>query len=222
MAQPNTKGTVVVVLDLDDTLYKEADYHASGLAEVCRRIESLYGISVIARLDELRESGETDLLAGLCRLAGLPLSVKESLLWVYRLHQPSISLTAQVSDFLENLEGRYQVAVLTDGRSISQRLKLKALELGHLPVYISEEHGADKPSPIRFELIMREMPAARYFYIGDNPKKDFVAPNGLGWTTVCLRDDGRNIHRQDLTKLSPNQLPSHWIDSLDEFLILVC
>lgn len=219
--QPETKGTVIV-LDLDDTLYKEADYQASGLTEVCRWIEVLYGISVTAGLNELRESGENDLLAGLCLLAGLPLSVKESLLWIYRLHQPTISMTDQVSDFLKNLEARYQVAVLTDGRSISQRLKLKSLGLSHLPVYISEEHGAEKPSPIRFEMIMRDTPAARYFYIGDNPNKDFIAPNNLGWTTVCLRDDGRNIHRQDLTKISLNQLPGHWIDSLHEFLNLVC
>lgn len=221
MALPNAKD-MVVVLDLDDTLYKEADYRASGLAEVCRWIESLYGKSVAARLNELRESGETDLLAGLCRLAGLPLSVKESLLWIYRVHQPAIALTSQVSEFLKDLEDRYQIAILTDGRSVSQRLKLQSLGLSHLPVYISEEHGADKPSPIRFELIMREMPAAHYFYIGDNPKKDFVAPNSLGWTTVCLRDDGRNIHCQDLNRLSPNQLPNHWIESLNDFLTLVC
>jgi putative hydrolase of the HAD superfamily len=221
MALPEPKDTVVV-LDLDDTLYKEVDYHASGLVAVSRWIESLYGISVTAGLRELQESGEPDLLAGLCRLAGLPLSVKESLLWAYRLHQPDISLTSQTADLLKNLESKYPVAILTDGRSISQRLKLKALGLSHLPVYISEEHGADKPSPLRFELIMREMPAAHYVYVGDNPKKDFLAPNALGWTTIGLRDDGRNIHRQDLSKLLPNQLPSRWIDSLDEILTSIC
>ena len=221
MAQREAKGTVVV-LDLDDTLYKEADYHASGLAEVCRWIDALYNKSVTEELDKLRESGEKDLLAGLCRLVGLPLSVKESLLWVYRLHQPAINLSAKAAEFLKHLESNHQVAILTDGRSISQRLKLKSLGLSHLPVYISEEHGSDKPSPVRFELIMREIPAERYFYIGDNLNKDFIAPNNLGWKTVCLRDDGRNIHRQDLTKLSSNQFPSHWIDSLHEFFHLVC
>lgn len=212
----------VVVLDLDDTLYKEVDYHTSGLAAVGRWIESLYGRSVTAGLRELQESGEPDLLAGLCRIAGLPLSVKESLLWVYRLHQPDINLTAQANNFLKNLVAKYQVAILTDGRSISQRLKLKALGLSHLPAYISEEHGADKPSPLGFELIMREMPADRYIYVGDNTEKDFLAPNALGWRTIGLRDDGRNIHRQDLSKLLPNQLPGRWVDSLDEILTGLC
>lgn len=206
-----------IVLDLDDTLYKEIDYHASGLAEVCRWIENFYGISVTTGLDNLRKSGETDLLAGLCRLAKLPLSVKESLLWIYRLHQPAISLTSQASYLLKNLEKKHKIAILTDGRSISQRMKLKSLGLSHLPLYISEEHGcSDKPSLIRFELIMREISASRYFYIGDNPEKDFFAPNTLGWTTIGLRDDGRNIHRQNLTELEPDYLPRYWIDSLDE------
>lgn len=217
MAQPEAKDTVVV-LDLDDTLYEEADYHASGLAEVCHWIGSLYGIPVSAKLNELRESGETDLLAGLCHLAELPLSVKESLLWIYRLHKPKISLTDEVSDFLRNLEARYQVAILTDGRSISQRLKLKSLGLSHLPVYISEEHGGDKPSPVRFKLIMHEMIGLKYCYVGDNPKKDFIAPKLLGWKTIGLLNNGRNIHSQDLNNLTKEQTPNIWIKNISQAL----
>lgn len=221
MAMPDQTGTVVV-LDLDDTLYKEADYHASGLAAVCLWLGTLYGKSCQVALKNLEDSGETDLLAGLCRLAGLPLSVKESLLWVYRLHEPKIELAASTKGVLNHLQGKHRVAILTDGRSVSQRLKLKALGLSQLPAYISEDHGADKPSPLRFELIMRDMPAAGYVYVGDNPKKDFVAPNSLGWLTIGLRDDGRNIHKQNLSNLVQEQLPSFWIDSLEELLTNLC
>jgi putative hydrolase of the HAD superfamily len=35
--------------------------------------------------------------------------------------------------------------------------------------------------------------AARFLYVGDNPDKDFLAPNRLGWTTVMVRDE-RNLH----------------------------
>ncbi len=69
---------------------------------------------------------------------------------------------------------------------------------------------------------MRDMPAAEYVYVGDNPKKDFIAPNSLGWLTIGLRDDGRNIHKQDLSNLDPEQLPSLWIESLEELLTHVC
>jgi len=221
MTLPDLSDTVIV-FDLDDTLYKEADYHASGLSAVCDWIEALYGTTVTDSLHELQAAGEADLLAGLCRLSGLPLSVKESLLWMYRLHSPEIQLSPQVSALVEQVEALCKVAILTDGRSISQRQKLKALGLSHLPAYISEEHGADKPSPLRFELIMCEMPAKRYVYVGDNPKKDFIAPNALGWVTIGLRDDGRNIHRQQLDNLPIDQLPNHWIDSLDEILNCIC
>ena len=30
----------------------------------------------------------------------------------------------------------------------------------------------------------------------DNPDKDFIAPNNLGWTSICLIDKGLNIHKQ--------------------------
>jgi putative hydrolase of the HAD superfamily len=58
-------------------------------------------------------------------------------------------------------------------------------------------------------------PSSAYYYIGDNPAKDFQAPNHLGWTTICLLDDGRNIHPQDFT-LSPQMLPQHIVPQLTE------
>lgn len=33
-----------------------------------------------------------------------------------------------------------------------------------------------------------------FIYVGDNVKKDFITPNALGWKTICIKDDGRNIH----------------------------
>ena len=212
----------VVVLDLDDTLYKEADYRASGLAAVCARLETLFGKSFRVVLNNLQDSGESDLLAGLCRVAGLPLSVKDSLLWVYRLHEPRIQLSTSTQAVVTRLQEKCRVAILTDGRSISQRMKLKALGISHLPAYISEDYASDKPSPLRFELIMRDMPAQAYYYVGDNPRKDFIAPNTLDWVSIGLRDDGRNIHKQDLTGLAAEQLPSHWVDSLEEILTHIC
>lgn len=206
----------VIVFDLDDTLYKEVEYQTSGLKEVCRWIESVYGLCLTAALEKLRNTNEPDLLGGLCRIAGLPLTVKESLLWVYRLHQPSISLLPEIADFLSYLQSDFKVAILTDGRSISQRLKLKALGLGQLPAYISEEYGSDKSSPVRFELIMRDLPGSKYFYVGDNPQKDFIVPNGLGWTSVCLRDGGMNIHSQNIDSLAFSQRPKVWINNFNE------
>ena len=221
MATTDSVG-IVVVLDLDDTLYNEADYHFSGLVEVCRWIDELYGKSLSSDLRALQDAGEKDLLTGLCCRAGLPLSVKESLLWIYRLHEPDIQLAPLVRDLLERLQAKCHLAILTDGRSVSQRQKIKSLGLSHLPAYISEEYGDNKPSPVRFQSIMCDMPASGYIYVGDNPKKDFLAPNTLGWVTLGLRDRGRNVHSQSVAELPPEKLPQAWIDSLDEILNYLC
>jgi putative hydrolase of the HAD superfamily len=207
---------LVVVLDLDDTLYKEVDYQISGFNAVCNWIENVYGLGLRLDLEKLLQSKTPDVLGGLCKAAGLGSAVKESLLWVYRLHQPLIQLSPGVEVFLNELEANWRVAVLTDGRSVSQRLKLKALGLAHLPAYISEDYGSEKPAPDRFELVMREMPAIRYVYVGDNLKKDFLAPNKLGWTTVCLRDNGSNIHKQIIEEKTKFQNPKLWIEDFFE------
>ncbi len=212
----------VIVFDLDDTLYKEIDYQTSGYNAVCQWIQSVYGRSLWKELQSLRAADVPDLLSELCRFAGLPVTVKESLLWVYRLHHPSISLSSEIAEFLRNLNSNFHVAILTDGRSTTQRLKLKALALDHLPSYISEEYASEKPSSYRFKLIMRDLPAGRYVYVGDNPQKDFIAPNALGWRTFGVRDQGRNIHTQNLEGLGFNQLPNQWVNSLEEILDYLC
>lgn len=215
-------SNTVIVLDLDDTLYPEIDYQTSGYLEVCRLLEEISGISLAQDLVSLRERNERDVLGALCELAGLPLTMKESLLWMYRLHLPKISLSASVTAFLQILRERYQVAILTDGRSVTQRQKIKALGLMDIPAYISEEYASEKPALYRFDLIMKEMPAHRYAYVGDNPKKDFIAPNALGWLTFCLRDQGKNVHSQVVEGMDVKQMPNFWIDSLDETLGFVC
>ncbi len=188
----------VVVFDLDDTLYKEADYSKSGLEAISKFIKNFYDVDIMSGLFRKRDEGEKDLLAAACVLASLPLAVKESLLWIHRLHVPTIELDKDTSDFLNLLESQSKkIVILTDGRSVTQRLKLEALGLMRFPVYISEEYLSEKPNLFRFEKIMSDYSAEHYIYIADNPAKDFIAPKMLGWETCGLLDDGRNIHSQN-------------------------
>lgn len=207
---------LVVVLDLDDTLYKEIDYQISGFNAVCNWINTVYGLALWAELEKLLQLNAPDVLGGLCKAAGLQPSVKETLLWVYRLHQPVIQLSPGVFDFLNEIEANCQVAIITDGRSTTQRLKIKALGLSHLTSYISEDYCSEKPASDRFELVMREMPSLRYVYVGDNLNKDFLAPNRLGWTTICLRDNGMNIHNQIIEEKTNEQKPNLWVGDFFE------
>ncbi len=107
------------------------------------------------------------------------------------------------------------IAVLTDGRVLTQRLKLQALGLERLPAYISEAWDGIKPSPERFKAIEARWPNMQYVYVGDNTKKDFITPNRLNWLTIGLVDDGRNIHEQHMT-LPNTHLPKQWIRCISQ------
>lgn len=211
------------VFDLDDTLYKEVDFLKSGLLSVAARIKELYGKDISVDVMKWYLKGEKDIFLKVCRILNLPNNVKESLLWYYRLHIPDISLSEDTLDVLRWLQESSQgLAILTDGRSITQRAKLLQLGLGHLPAYISEEYSSEKPETLRFECIMNAHPASNYIYIGDNPKKDFFAPNKLGWQTIGLIADERNIHSQDVSGLSEDHLPDVWIEKFSQLKSCIC
>ncbi|MCP1771753.1 putative hydrolase of the HAD superfamily [Neisseria perflava] len=215
----------VIVFDLDDTLYAEYDYKVSGIRAVIRRVAELYPEFNAAALAQQIVADSKDWLDDLCRLCGFNDSEKQVLLWQYRLHQPDIKPYCSVS-FLENLTRDFAAtALISDGRSISQRLKLEAL--GLLPLFddilISEAYRSEKPCDKRFVLLQNKYAAdnRRFIYIGDNIKKDFVTPNRLGWLTIGLQASSRNIHRHSAADFPPEHQPHRWIGTLDELSGLI-
>ena len=215
-------SNTVFVFDLDDTLYQEADYKASGLRHLVKDMETFYGIqSSETLLSQLKEN--TTPIDKIFDVFPLPHSMKESFLWQYRLHRPTINLNPGVAELLSDLQQYSKgVAILTDGRSLTQRLKLKALGLEKIPNYISEEYGAEKPESSRFELIEDEFKGCVFVYVGDNPKKDFIAPNKLGWHTFCVKSSGNNIHSQNCDGLPANCHPAHWLENITEIKEFLC
>ena len=215
--------TTCLVLDLDDTLYKEYDYQTSGLNYVERELSALYNIDLNNYLINLRDNGVNDIFLEIIHLLGLPLNIKESLLFLYRNHMPQTNLSKETMSFMKSIQHDFeQVAILTDGRSLSQRLKLKALGLADIPVYISEEWGSSKPDEKRFVSIMEKYQTCDLFcYIGDNPAIDFIAPNRLGWSTYCLKGNNQNIHSQSIKEIKKEFLPCHWLNNLSEFFSFV-
>jgi putative hydrolase of the HAD superfamily len=207
----------VIVLDLDDTLYNEVDYQISGFKEVIKCVKNNYKIKIDYKLIDRCIKKKKNFLDELCNKYGLKKSIVKSLLWVYRLHEPNIYLKKDVKKSLKKFERlSLGVAILTDGRSITQRLKLKALGINHLPKYISEDYNDKKPSIKRFKSIMRDMPAKKYIYVGDNPLKDFLAPNKLKWLTIGIKGSKRNIYSQNLKKKNKKYLPQFWIKNFSE------
>lgn len=194
---------MVIAFDLDDTLYKEADYASSAYMEVAKVAEKRFGADGKEAYRAMRDALEhhENPFTALEQVASVALPIPE-LVEIYRQHFPDISLDATVWQTLDVLEKMgHRLCLVTDGRSSTQRHKIEALALRRFispeAIFISEETGADKRLADNFVSVERLFPGDRYVYVGDNPAKDFFHPNRMGWLTVCLKDDGRNIHPQE-------------------------
>ena len=207
------RASCVVVFDLDDTLYLEKNYQSSGFKALINLLTKLYQVDKYS-LERIVAMGG-DILQGFANEIGCD-SMKESLLWLHRLHLPNISLCPVIKSLLDLLESKgVAIAILTDGRSITQRLKLVALGLDKYPFFISDEYGGlRKPDKKRFNLIEVEFPAEKYIYVGDNVRKDFIAPNELGWVSLCLTHNSDFIHQHDIKDFPKIHAPKNWIRHL--------
>ncbi|MNK10391.1 Pyrimidine 5'-nucleotidase YjjG [compost metagenome] len=208
-----------IVFDLDDTLVSELDYLKSAYKEIARTIdETLYQTIYKEMLDWY--FGKENTFEQLSRKYGN--LDPEQLLILYRNHFPCIALKTGAAELLAFVKSSgNRLGLITDGRSITQRNKLKALNIEHLfdKIIISEEFGSSKPAMRNYEVFI-EAGVNDYFYIGDNLKKDFISPNKLGWTTVCLVDSGSNIHDQELD-YNDDAKPNFFVKQISEIKQLV-
>lgn len=209
-----TKLNKFIIFDLDDTLYQEIDYLKSAYLEIAKTIDCHKSHLILKHMVKWYEDG----INVFDHLINLYPDLKTSdLLNIYRNHYPTISLNKNVIEILKICkENSYKLGVITDGRSVTQRNKLKALGIETFfdKIIISEEIGSEKPNENNFKIFI-ENNIKEYIYIGDNPKKDFITPNKLGWKTVCVLDHHKNIHPQDFN-IDSKYLPSIKIKSFEE------
>lgn len=188
--------SLVIVFDLDDTLYLERDYVRSGFQAVGGWAARNLGISdFAARAQDRFESGMREgifdaiLSESRCGESVAPL------VEVYRDHRAAITLLEDASACLNGLRGTIPCALITDGASRVQRQKVAALGLEWMsPVIVTDEHGIEFRKPNRFAFEKMESnfggKRSRFVYVGDNPKKDFAVPLELGWIAIRIRRPG--------------------------------
>jgi putative hydrolase of the HAD superfamily len=192
------KGIRVIVFDLDDTLYPERAFALSGFCAVAgelrRRMECPFDPA--ERMRELFDSGERrHIFDRVLEELGQNSTVAtvEELVALYRSHKPRVELFSDAEAALERWAGRFRLALVSDGFAETQQNKVEALGLeGRLaPIILTGEWGQRfwKPHPRAFEEVEKRTDAAgaECVYIADNPAKDFVAPNRLGWMTVQIK-----------------------------------
>lgn len=203
-----------IIFDLDDTLAYEINYLKSAYNEIAIFLDKNNSNTLYNEMIFHYEKGE-NVFDNL--LKKFPTTKLEELLKMYRHHFPKISLNKGAKEIFEICKKKnYSLGLITDGRSVTQRNKLRALEIEDVfdKIVISEEFGSTKPSEANFKSFMSDG-INEYFYIADNPKKDFITPNALGWTSICLRDKGFNIHGQNFN-LPQEYLPQNIIQVLSE------
>ena len=179
-----------VIFDLDDTLYSEKEYVKSGY----RAVSDYLGGGYEKQLWKYFEDGKPA-IDELLKLLGRE-SEKENALVVYRSHKPYIHLYDGVVELLKDLRSKgIKVGVITDGRPEGQRNKIEVLGLAGLVdnIIITDELGGiqfRKPCDIAFRIMQTlwKLPASQMVYVGDNPVKDFQAPQQLGMKSVWLKN----------------------------------
>lgn len=216
----------VVIFDLDDTLYKERDFVVSGFRAVARHVAARTGEDA-NRLFNIMSSAGNAFDALLEDIAGKPGSEDITipvLLEIYRFHEPDITLPGESRTLLEGLQASgASLALITDGRSVTQRNKIRALGLDRYfldnHIFISDETGGDKNTAIPWDAAETLFPGERKIYAGDNMSKDFLQPNLRGWLSVMLVDSaGVNIFPQHPEAHAPQFRPQLSVCSLTSLL----
>lgn len=214
----------VVVFDLDDTLYKEIDFLKSAYHHIAKLSsnENALENDIYQLMWNTYQQGGNAFETAVNRF-GFSLFSVEWMLGVYRNHIPKISLDKDVKETLAYLKDNgFTMGIISDGRINSQNNKIAALGLQE---YINVDNIIINDIKERFKPDIRSFrffedkygKDFEYWYVGNDTGKDFIGPNNLGWTTVCLIDDGRNIRKQDF-KLDTIALPKLKIQSIGDLL----
>ncbi|UTA68414.1 HAD family hydrolase [Emticicia sp. 21SJ11W-3] len=210
-----------VIFDLDDTLYKEISYLKSAFYSIAYSLFSIKDAPHVYNQMLSWYFNKENVFANLIENYSLSTEVTK-LIESYRNHYPNIQLDKETSHLLSELKSnKVKTGLITDGFSITQRNKLKALGLDSYfdSIVISEEFGTSKPHINNFAHFL-QFGATDYFYIADNIKKDFITPNELGWCSICLQDNGENIHKQDFD-IETKYLPKYVLTSMNDLLPLI-
>jgi len=177
---------MVLVFDLDDTLYDEVEFVKSGLNEISYFIDKPSSYEYM--LNIFNEEGSGKIFNKVIKKFNLDISLQK-LIEVYRFHTPKINLPSESTELLKYAVN-FKTALISDGHYIMQQNKFNSLNLFNYIDYpiFTDFHHTSKPNKKAFEMVMSKFENEKYVYISDNPKKDFQAPNELGWVTIRFKN----------------------------------
>lgn len=216
---------MLLIFDLDDTLYEERQFVLSGFKAVAAMAEMRWQLNSARSALELNALLETQGRGAIfdlwLRQYGLYNQKRvHECIQCYRNHSPRIQLCKAAQELLPQLPK--PLYLVTDGNKKVQANKVKALDIEHYfkRIFITHRFGVKhaKPSIYCFERIQKieKMSWNKMMYIGDNPNKDFVNLNKLGVVTVRLLT---GMFKDEIAK--PGYDAGHTLESLNELPALL-
>jgi putative hydrolase of the HAD superfamily len=178
---------MVIVFDLDDTLYDEIDFVKSGFKEISKYLKN--NVYYNFMLDIFYQEGSGTVFNALIDKYNIQTPLQK-LIEIYRFHTPTLSLSRETIELLEFAQ-KFQTALISDGHYIMQQNKFNALKLHkyiEYPIFTDFYH-TKKPNLKPYQMIMEYYKGKDTFiYISDNPKKDFFAVQELNWTGIRYKN----------------------------------
>lgn len=217
---------MVLIFDLDDTLYEELSYVRSGFRAVSKYVNQKYNINEETVFKELYNQvliSRNNVFNIVFKKYNIDQKsiIKKSLM-IYRNHLPEISLYPDAVRCFKRFSDLDKF-IVTDGNKIVQNNKCKALKLENIvnKCIITHRYGIKhaKPSPYVFTLLskkLKQLPA-QIIYIADNPNKDFVGIKPIGFKTIRIKRG--MFSNVELDKAHEADITIYTLDDLDENLL---
>lgn len=217
---------MIVIFDLDDTLYNERIYVEGGIRSVASFGAERFGwdreVSFNFMIDILDREGRGSIFDKWLAINDrYSKTLVRECVRIYRHHSPQLQLFPETVELLPALS-KYPLYLVTDGHKVVQQKKIQSLNLSPLfrHIFITHRYGIchAKPSTYCFNKI-REREKSQWHqmvYIGDNPAKDFVNLKPLGVHTVRVLT---GVHRK--TQAQPDYEAHQIIENLGYFYPLL-
>lgn len=184
---------MIIVFDLDDTLYQEVNFVQGGFKAVAEFLELNFQVPYAESFEFMNErlkKGRNNIFDDLLKEFNLfNKKLVKKCISAYRRHKPAIHLLPEADSVLKMLQ-EYPIYIVTDGNKLVQKNKLLALGLTNRVKHCFITHnyglGKAKPSPYCFLKICQKekVRPEEVVYIGDNPNKDFLNLKPIGFKTV--------------------------------------
>jgi len=189
---------MILVFDLDDTLYEEMAYVRSGFRAVAAYGEREFGLDATKSLENMlahiAAHGRGKVFDNwLSTNGGFSRKRVSECMRIYRHHSPEIEMSSSTKSLLSTLRKNFHLYMVTDGHKVVQLKKVDALELKAVfkRIFFTHRFGLvnSKPSLHCFDIIRRveRVSWSDIVYVGDNPFKDFVNLNLIGAKTIRVR-----------------------------------